>query len=81
MLCDLMYFGRFSKIFLRITREKDPPTPSPPELLSAGSDWLGVDLEVRSLCCCPHLRQEKRRIFLISADNTQKVKLRAQISS
>ena len=56
-LHDWMYFGRFPKISLCITQEKAaPPRPHPPpshSYYSAGFDWLGVDLEVRSLCYWP----------------------------
>jgi hypothetical protein len=55
--CDWMYFGRFPKIYLCITQEKAaPPHPHPlpsHSYYSAGFDWLGVDLEVRSLCYWP----------------------------
>ena len=56
-LRDWMYFGRFPIISLCSTQEKAaPPTPPPPPshcYCSAGFDWLGVDLEVRSLCYWP----------------------------
>jgi hypothetical protein len=52
-----MYFGRFPNISLCSTQEKAaPPHPHPPpshSYCSAGFDWLGVDLEVRSLCYWP----------------------------
>ncbi len=55
-LCDWMYFGRFPLISLCITQEKaPPPAPPPPShcYCLTGFDWLGVDLEVRSLCYWP----------------------------
>ena len=50
-------FWQISKNFsVYHTRESCPPSPCPPpshSYCSAGFDWLGVDLEVRSLCYWP----------------------------
>jgi hypothetical protein len=46
----------FQKFLCVSHRRKLPPRPHPPpshSYCSAGFDWLGVDLEVRSLCYWP----------------------------
>jgi hypothetical protein len=61
-----MPFGRFPKILYVSNKRKPPPPPPPlpalPQLRSARFYWLGVDLEVRSLCYWPTPQRGIQRI-------------------
>ncbi len=58
-------FRQIFKIFLEYHTERKPVTPAPPLnriYCSAWFDWLGVDLEVKSLCHWPTPQTENQGI-------------------